>query len=139
VFQKHQADKRRREEPDIKVNDFIYLSTKNLAMPKGRASKLVPKFVGPYKVTKAMPSTSNYILELPEELAKRRIHTKFHVNLLRPHQPNDDVLFLNRKKAEPYYFGAPDGAEWYVDEIVGHKWKDRNVEFLVKWSLGDST
>jgi len=34
-------------------------------MPKGRASKLVPKYMGPYKITKAIPSTSNYELELP--------------------------------------------------------------------------
>ena len=49
------------------------------------------------------------------------------------------MLFPNRKKAEPYDFGAPDGAEWHVDEIVGHNWKGRNIEFLVKWNLGDST
>ena len=81
---------------------------------------------------KVIPSMSNYILELPEELAKRQIHLQFHVNLLRPHQPNEDILFLSRKKAEPYNFGAPESAEWYIDEIVGHKWKGRNIEFLVK-------
>ena len=27
------------------INDLIYLSTKNIAMPKGRASKLVPYFM----------------------------------------------------------------------------------------------
>ena len=139
TFQKHYADRRRREEPKIKVNDLVYLSTKNLAMPKGRASKLIPKYVGPYKVTKAMPSTSNYELELPAELAKRRVHPRFHVNCLRPYRSNDDTLFPGREKAEPYDFGAPGDAEWYVDEIVGHRWKGRNIEFLVKWNLGDST
>ena len=39
-------------------------------MPKGRESKLVPKYMGPYKVTKAIPSTSDYKLELPLELIK---------------------------------------------------------------------
>jgi len=39
-------------------------------MPKGRANKLVPKYVGPYKIMKAIPSTSNYKLELPMELVK---------------------------------------------------------------------
>jgi len=55
---------------EIKINDFVYLSTKNLAMPKGRANKLVPKYVGPYKVMKAIPSTSNYELELLMELIR---------------------------------------------------------------------
>jgi len=39
-------------------------------MPKGRASKLALNYVGPYKITKAIPSTSNYELELPIELVK---------------------------------------------------------------------
>jgi hypothetical protein len=33
----------------------------------------------------------------------------------------------------------PEDAKWYVDEIVGHQWKGQNVEFLVKWNMGDST
>ena len=116
----------------VTINSLVYLSTKHVAMPKGRASKLVPKFVGPYKVMKAIPSSSNYVLELPPELAKRRICPKFHVSLLRPHHANDDVLFPNRKKADAYNFGAPEGAKWYVDEIVSHCWFGRNIEFLVR-------
>jgi hypothetical protein len=108
-------------------------------MPKGRASKLVLKFIRPYKVTNTYPKTSNYVLELPPELAKRRLHPKFHVSLLRPHHPNDVMLFPNRKKAEPYNFRAPDDAEWYVNEIVGHRWKGKSIELLVKWNLGDFT
>jgi hypothetical protein len=61
------------------------------------------------------------------------------VGLLRPHYPNDDVLFPNRMKAEPYDFGAPEDAEWYIDEIVGHRWKGRSIDLLVKWNLGEST
>jgi len=108
-------------------------------MPKGRASKLVLKYVGPYKIMKAIPSTSNYELELPMELIKRRIHNRFHMSLLRPHNSNNDVLFPSRRKAQLYDFSPPDESEWYVDKIVGHHWKGRNIEFLVKWNLGDST
>ena len=139
VFQKTYADKKRRKEPEIKEDEFVYLSTKNITMPKDRASKLVPKYIGPYRVVKAIPEILNYVLELPAELTKRRIHPRFHVSLLRLHYPNDDALFLNRERAEPYDFSAPDDAEWFVDEIVGHRWKGRNVEFLVKWNMGDST
>jgi hypothetical protein len=139
IFQKIYANKKRRSEPEIKEGNMVYLSTKNISMPKGRASKLVLRYVGPYKVTKAIPSSSNYELELPAELVRRRIHPRFHVSLLRPHQPNNDALFPNRKKAEPYDFGAPDDTEWTVDKLVGHQWKGRKVEFLVKWNLGDST
>jgi hypothetical protein len=105
------TDKKQHSEPEIKKGNMVYLSTKNISMPKGRASKLVPRYVRPYKVTKAIPSLSNYELELLAELVRRRIHPRFHVSLLRPHQPNDDALFPNRKRAELYDFGAPDDAK----------------------------
>jgi hypothetical protein len=85
VFQKAHTDKRWHNEPEIKEDDLVYLSMKNISMPKGRASKLVPKYIGPYRVMKAIPSTSNYELELPMELIHRRIHPRFHMSLLRPH------------------------------------------------------
>ena len=58
---------------------------------------------------------------------------------MRPHDANDDTLFPNRHHPDPYDFGAPDEAEWYVEEIMAHGWKGRSVEFEVKWSLGDTT
>ena len=47
------------------VGDHMYLSTQNLTLPKGRASKLVPKYIGPYKVVKAHNEASTVTLELP--------------------------------------------------------------------------
>ena len=61
------------------------------------------------------------------------------MGLLRPHYPNNNILFPNRMKAEPYDFGTPEDTEWYVDEIVGHRWKGRSIDLLVKWNLGEST
>ena len=36
-IQQKYADKKQCKEPEIKINDLVYLSTKNMAMPKGRA------------------------------------------------------------------------------------------------------
>ena len=36
------------------INDLVYLLTKNLALPKHRAQKLMPRFIEPYKVLKVM-------------------------------------------------------------------------------------
>jgi hypothetical protein len=139
VFQTHWANKRRREEPTISRSDLVFLSTKNLNLPKGRASKLCPKFVGPYKVLQAKPETSNYELELPTALQKRRINPTFHVSLLRPYHASDDAMFPNRVHPEPYDFGAADEPEWFVDELIGHRWVNDQIEFEVRWSLGDTT
>jgi hypothetical protein len=99
---------------------MVYVSTKNLAMPKGHAGKLLPQYVGPYKVLQALPDRSNYELELPTELQCWHLHQCFHVSLLRPHHVNDNALFPNRCYPDPYDFGAPDDAEWYIEEIMAH-------------------
>ncbi|KIJ22944.1 hypothetical protein M422DRAFT_96230, partial [Sphaerobolus stellatus SS14] len=46
----HFANRHRREPPIYKVDDLVYLSMANLSMPKGRVRKLLPKYIGPYKV-----------------------------------------------------------------------------------------
>ncbi|KAJ3480531.1 hypothetical protein NLI96_g8282 [Meripilus lineatus] len=145
VNQTHFANKRRRNEGNefegynITEGELAYLSTKNLSLPKGRASKLLPKFIGPYKVVKAFQEKSMYELELPEELRKRGIFPKFHVSLLRKHVANDEALFPNRDPMVYYDFGTPDEAEWLVDGIIGHQWKGNKPWFQVQWNLGDTT
>ncbi len=73
VSQTHQANKGRREEnpdadPDFKVGKMAYLATANLSLPKGRARKLMPRFIGPYKIVGANTAASAYTLELPLDL-----------------------------------------------------------------------
>ena len=74
---------------------MVYLSTKNLALLKGRVRKLMPRFLGPYRVLKAMNDSSNVTLEPPPELRDRRISPTFHTNLVRPYVKNNDVLFVD--------------------------------------------
>ncbi|PFH44963.1 hypothetical protein AMATHDRAFT_104721, partial [Amanita thiersii Skay4041] len=51
IRQTDQANKHRRK-ADFAIGDLVYLSTKNLRLPGGRARKLVPKYVGPFKITR---------------------------------------------------------------------------------------
>ncbi|KAK0223800.1 hypothetical protein IW262DRAFT_1234867, partial [Armillaria fumosa] len=108
-------------------------------LPKGCAQKLCPKFIGPYKVDEAYPETSNYTLQLPIALQKKHIHPTFHVSLLRPYHASNDSLFPNHAQPEPYDFSAGDETEWFVDEVVGHRWSDCKLELQIQWSLGDTT
>ena len=75
-------------QPGIKyqINDLLYLSTENLTLPKHRAWKLMPKFIGAYKILKAMNESSNVTLELPQEFKDRKINPTFHTNLVQPYQ-----------------------------------------------------
>ncbi len=119
---------------------MVYLSTKNLNLPKGRTHKLCPKYIGPYKIFEAYPDSSAYTLQLPIALQQRRIHLTFHISLLWLFHKNNDILFPNRIQLDPYNFRAADNTEWFVDEIVGHWWSDDNsLEYQIRWSQGDTT
>jgi hypothetical protein len=95
VFQTCNANRHCREETTISRGDLVYLSTKNLNLLKGRAHKLCPKYVGPYRVLRAEPETLTYTLELPAALQQRRIVPMFHVSLLRPYHASNDTMFPN--------------------------------------------
>jgi RNase H-like domain found in reverse transcriptase/Reverse transcriptase (RNA-dependent DNA polymerase)/Integrase zinc binding domain len=139
VRQTHQANKKRKAETPFAVGDKVYLSTENIALPKGRARKLMPKFIGPYKVTKSHPNESRYTLDLPAELKARRIHPTFHVTRLRHYVRNDDRVFPRREVRAYYDFGDAEDNEWLVDEILAHQWNGNKLLFLVQWNLGDTT
>ena len=97
VMQTHYSNKQWRPGVIYHENDMVYLSTKNLALPKGRARKLMPRLLGPYKVLKVTNDSSNVTLELPPKLKDRRISPTFHTNLVRPYVKNNDVLFPKRE------------------------------------------
>ena len=61
VFQVKNANTKHSDEPKIKAGNLIYLSMRNLNLPKGRARKLCLKYIGPYKVLRAKLESSNYI------------------------------------------------------------------------------
>lgn len=135
----HFANKSRIPGTPYTEGTLVYLSTKNLNLPKARAKKLAPKYIGPFAIVKAYPDTSNYKLSLSEELASRGIHPTFHASLLRPHEPNDETVFPGREAKVYYDFGMPDDEQWFVEEINGHRWVGRRIEFRVKWTAGDYT
>ena len=118
VMQTHHVNRHQRTGDAFAPGDRVYLSTKNLALPKGRAKKLLPKFIGPYKVVEAHTATSTVTLELPPELIARWVHPTFHTSLLRAHIPNDDARFPCRDMKSYYDFGAADKPEWFIDEIL---------------------
>jgi hypothetical protein len=125
VKQTRQANKHRKPAPFGK-DDFVYLSTKNLTIPKNRLCKVVPKFIGPY-----------CILELPSDLKRKGNHPAFHSSLLRIHNPNDDRRFPGRQI--PQITGLGEGTqEWVVDKILAHSGKGKAALFNVLWKTGDT-
>jgi len=140
VEQTHQANQRRRgDDPRLDVGQKAYLSTENLNLPKARARKLMPKFIGPYEILSCKKENSQYTLALPDELLKRRIHPTFHAKLLRPAILNDDARFPNREATFFYDFGDDPEREWLVDSLVDHKFTGNSIQFDVLWETGEIT
>ena len=91
VKQTRDANCKRQAVP-FKTGDFAYLSSKNISFQKGLARKLLPKYLGPYKILKDY-GNSSFQLDLLIHLKQRGVHDVFHSSLLRIHIPNDNRLF----------------------------------------------
>jgi len=135
----HTVQANRKRQPATFVEgDLVYLSTKNISLPKGRARKLAPKYLGPFPITKVIKEGATYQLGLSDELIKRGVNKAFHASLLRPHVPNDDRRFPGRLPIQIPGFGEkPD--EWIVDSILTHHGKGKGSEFQILWKAGDKT
>src|SRR6266446_2983785 len=100
-----QVDKKRCLDLPLEKGELAYLSTDKLNLPKGRAGKLKPLYIGPYEILEIFPETSNYVLKLPPQLEQCGIHPRFHISRLAPHEPNDQEIFPNREANIFYDFG----------------------------------
>lgn len=127
------SNKKRKESPFVK-GDMVYLSTANLTLPKGRAHKLPPKFIGPYKILEDYKNNT-YLLDVPAELKQRGIHPAFHANLLRIHEPTDYRRFPGRQL--PQLIGIGKVEEWSIDKIDDHHSKGKDALFELVYKTGD--
>jgi hypothetical protein len=133
VKQTRLANNHRKELPFAK-GDFVYLSTQNLSLPKGRARKLAPKFIRPFKVLEDYKNNT-FLLDLPAELKQHGIHPAFHAHLLRIHVPNDDRRFPGRQLSQIAGLGKTE--EWAVSSINTHHGKGTDALFELTWKSGD--
>jgi hypothetical protein len=121
-----QADEHRRE-CTIKLGDMVLLSTKNLKLKMVGTPKLMPKWVGPFKVTELVGQAA-VRLDMPEPW---RVHKVFHVSLVRPYtargkvQPPPPVAFIDN---EPLY-----SVERLLDRRERSKGGRKYTEYLIKW------
>jgi hypothetical protein len=122
------------------ADDRVYLSTQNLTLPKGRARRLVPWYIGPYCMTEAHNKALMVTLKLLEDLKNQRVSPTFHTNLIRRHITNNDDLFPQQEAKSFYDFGENTDEEWLVDEIITHRRiNSKELEVQGGWTLGDMT
>jgi len=74
------ANPHRIEAPFL-VGDWVLLSTKYIKLKYKGCPKLMPRYVGPFEITKAIGSAA-FRLNLPDQM---RVHPVFHASLLKPY------------------------------------------------------
>jgi len=125
--QKHYADLSRRP-VSYSVGEKVLLSSRFLSLKVPGASKLLPKFVGPFTILEKVNEVA-FKLGLPKNM---RVHDVFHVSLLKPYSP------------DPHHSPPPppdvvDGElEYTVERVLDHR--DRRQgrrlvrEYLIRWT-----
>ncbi|KAJ9530666.1 hypothetical protein QJQ45_014820 [Haematococcus lacustris] len=120
-----------RRDVHYKVGQMVLLSTKNMRLKPGKARKLLPRFVGPFKVLDLVGQVAVH-LQLPASMS--RLHPVFHVSLIKPYT-GTDVGFM------------PPPVEWldeepvyYVERLLDHRHvhAGKAKEFLVQWEGYDA-
>jgi hypothetical protein len=124
--QKAYADKGRRE-LTFAVNDLVLLKTKNLKIKTSGSRKLLPKWIGPFRVLKMINEVA-YKLELPETM---KCHPVFHVSLLHGYKTD------GRLQPPPVPIMIDGDLEFEVEHVLLHRdvkrGKRSTREYLVKW------
>ena len=124
--QTHYANHHRRDF-SFKEGEEVWLSTKNLKLPKGITRKLSNRYTGPFKINEVVSPTT-YKLALP---GAWNIHPVFHISLLKKYvagstSDNTDNNIIDIELDE-----VP---EYEVDKLIGKRFgKHNQIEYLVLW------
>ena len=121
----------------FKKDNLVCLSSKNISFSRGLARKLIPKYIGPYRILRDY-GNSSFQLELPAHLKRRGIHDVFHSSLLRVHVPNDNQLFPGCMDTQLSDTPELDD-KWAVERILSHVGAGADSSFEIKWGSSDVT
>ena len=123
----------RRREVHYSVDQQVLLSSKNLYVKKGLSRKLLPKWVGPFRVVELVGPVA-VRLELPEGW---KIHDVFHVSLIRPYKSDGSV-----QPPAVTSFDVERGSNVSIERILDHRVRKLSsrrkvTEYLCKWEGQD--
>jgi hypothetical protein len=108
--QKQLVDSKRRE-VTFKVNDKVLLNSKNINIKHAGSRKLLPRYIGPFKVAKCVGQVA-YQLELPRNM---KCHNVFHVSLLKTYTPSI------RHQTLPAPLVIDGEYEYEAEQVLTHK------------------
>jgi hypothetical protein len=130
---KHYADTRR-SDFKLKQGQEVLLSTKFLTLKIPGENKLLPKYVGPFKVLTVLSDVS-YKLDLPDCM---KCHPVFHVSLLKAYRKDGRY----QPPPLPFEFDEDEGLWYQVDAVLKHRiltrGRSRTLQYLVSFTGYDA-
>jgi hypothetical protein len=124
-WQKKQADRQRKDHPNFKVGNKVWLFKKNIATTRPCA-KLDYKCLGPFKIAKLVGLVACW-LELPPQF---KIHDVFHVSLLEPYH---ETHIPERHREPPARVEIEGQEEFEIQEVLDSKKTRGKLMYLVFW------
>ncbi|KAF9495082.1 hypothetical protein BDN71DRAFT_1355695, partial [Pleurotus eryngii] len=106
--------------------------------PQGLACKLIPKYMGLYRVLCDFRNNM-FQIDLPLHLVTCSVHPFFHASLLQIHVPNDDCLFLGQLFEHIASSTTSYAKEWNVKEILSHSNAGQQALLEILWYTDDKT
>jgi hypothetical protein len=123
--QKRNADKSRKQNPNISVGDKVWLLRRNLKSRRP-SDKLDYRRLGPFRVSKQVNEIA-YRLDLPSSM---KIHPVFHVSLLESYKESTIPGWL---PAPPPPIEINGKEKFEVFKIIDSCINRRRLEYLVHW------
>ena len=121
TLQKEDYERGKRVAHTFQVNDYVWLSAKNIAI-KIPTRKLGDRYLGPFLITEKIGDL-DYRLQLPDWLSRH--HPVFHVDKLHPWK-GSVVNGVLPPPPEPSEIEGVD--EWDVQEVWDSRWNEVEVE-----------
>lgn len=131
---KSYADKHR-SDLALKIGQEVMLSTRFIQLKVPGVNKLLPKYVGPFKISKVVNNVA-YKLALPDCM---RCHPVFHVSLLKPYHQDG----RHQPAPPPFEFDEEEGLWYEIDGCLEHRTVRRGrksqLQYLVSFKGHDAS
>ena len=101
------------------------------------SSKLLPIYIGPFKIKRFDEKKRNVELELPRSM---KCHNVFHLSKVKPYVRTDEYFKRDTAPTEPPPEVDEFGEEnYYVDKVLDTRIFRRKRQFLIRWEGYDSS
>jgi len=136
ISQSIQVNMDRTDDFPLKIGDRVLLSTLHRrndykSKDSKRVAKFMPRFDGPYTITKVDHTHSTVTLDFPN---CPNVFPTFHMSQIIPFIENDATLFRSRQLSKPPPIIIDEEEEYFIDKIIDERKFRRGMQYLVRWS-----